>query len=413
MTDTGAREPPDEVALVPEANPFSLLPYQSERFPFWASILWTPRRNWVIDERMVPRPDIVIDQEVFAAIDALRLAHPAGEAAGVLVGHPCECPWTRRHWVHAMMACGETLPHHMRYDREEDAGEEIGRGRVVEDAVMAAFGKVDQGSTLPVGWFRTREGSACSLTEPEADLHSRRFTEPWQFGLLILSSPTESRPRRGMVFVSDGRGEVTARDWSFYERLDGIAELGSGALPSWVGWQGYATDRPTVAAHGQKRSLRKRRPARISASVRPRTPRRRGRRRGVTLLAVSVVLATTMWLLLSGERSGSAHASPSLPVDAPGQFAAPGVATVPHALQSFRRASRGYLAVSRAFVAQRVGCVTLEVAYRSVYDAFNSLDAEPASGPRRDRDLASFDGAVAETVREIEASFARSGCGAP
>jgi hypothetical protein len=411
MTDTGARESPDEVVFVPEANPFSLLPYQSERFPFWASILWTPRNSWVIDERMVPRPDIVIDQRVFRAIDTLRSAHPAGEAAGVLIGRLCECPWTRRHWVHAMTVCGETLSTHMRYDHEEDAREEIGRGRVVEDAVMAAFRRSDRGDTLPVGWFRTRQGSACSLTRPEADFHARHFTEQWQFGLLILFSPTESRPRRGMVFVADDRGEVTARNWSFYEHLDGITDPGSGPLRSWVGWQGYATDRPTVSAHGQKRAPRKRHLSLRRAPVQPPTPRRRGHRRGVTLLAVSAFLATTIWLVSSRERSGSAHASPALTVDGPGRFASPTVAAVPEALQKFTRASRDYFDVSRAFLAQEVGCAPLEVAYRSAYDAFDSLGSELASGPRRDRGLASFDGAVAETIRDIEASFTRSGCG--
>ena len=280
MTDTGAGKPSDDAALPRGANPFRLLPYQSERFPFGASILWTPRKNWVIEERAVPRPDIVIDQRVFAAIEELRSAHPAGETAGVLLGHLYECPWTRRHWVHAVIAGGATLPGDMRYNHDAGVGEDAERGWIIEDALVAVLQEPDWVGALPVGWFRTREGSGCSLTEAEANLHARHFTEPWQFGLLILSSPTKSSPRQGAVFVSNGSGELIERHWSFYESLDGITDLPARPLRSWVVWEDYVTSRRTVPAKAQTRSLQARDYALSSASVAGRTPRRRGRRGG-------------------------------------------------------------------------------------------------------------------------------------
>jgi hypothetical protein len=411
MTDTGARELPDDSAPLREANPFRLLPFQSERFPFGASILWTPRKSWVIDERLMPRPDIVIDQTVFEAIEKLRSAHPAGEAAGVLVGHLCECPWTRRQWVHAMIAGGAMLPADMRHDHDAGAGEDAKRGRIIEDVVVEALRMPDRGDALPVGWFRTREGSGCSLTKAEADLHARHFTEPWQFGTLILSPPTKSSPRQGVVFVSGESGELTERHWSFYERFDGITDPGARPLHSWVAWEDYTTGRPTVPAFARTRAPRARRRARPSASVPGRWPRRPARRRGATVLAASAVLATTIWQVFSGSPSASADLAPPVSVDVPGQYASPTLAVAHEAFEKFRQASLGYFDVSGAFLTQEVGCARLVVAYRFANDAFNALasalrdDTKPETSP--------VDGMVAETIREIEASFVRSGCGTP
>jgi hypothetical protein len=265
MTDTGARKPSDDAALLPGANPFRLLPYQSGRFPFGASILWTSRKkNWVIDEQVESRPDIVINQRVFAGIEELSSAHPAGEAAGVLLGHLYECPWTRRRWVHAVITDAATLPEDMRYDHDAGTAEDTERGWIIDDALVAVLREPDWVGGLPVGWFRTREGSGCSLTEAEADLHARHFTEPWQFGLLIGPSLTKSRPRQGAVFVSNGSGELMKRHWSFYELFDGITELPAGPLCSWVAWENYATNRRTVPV---KSPSAKRRPIRSLLSM--------------------------------------------------------------------------------------------------------------------------------------------------
>lgn len=413
MTDAGAREPPGGSAPPREASPFHLLPFQSERFPFGASILWTPRKSWFIDERHLPRPDIVIDQPVFEAIEQLRSAHPAGEAAGVLVGRLCECPWTRRQWVHAMIAIGATLPADMKSDRDGGAVEDAERGHILEDLVVEGLQTPDREDALPLGWFRTREGSGCSLTEAEANLHARHFTEPWQFGSLILSPTTKSGPRHGMVFVSGESGELTARQWSFYERLGGITDRAGRPLQSRVAWVNYAADRPTLPVNSQMQAQRRRHRARPGASDPARTPRRGRRGRGATALALSAVLAITIWQALRGNPSASVDLAPPVSLDAPGQFASPTFAVAPEAFEEFRRASRGYLDMSRAFLGQEVDCTRLATAYRSAADAFDALAPALRDETTQDPGPSAVDGMVAETIEEIEADFVRSGCGAP
>ncbi len=419
MTGTGARTPSDEDGPHRGANPFRLLPYQSEPFPFQSSIHWRPRKSWVIDERTVPRPDIVIAQRALETIDELRSDHPWGEAIGVLLGHLHECPWTRRRWVHAVGTSGVPLPAEFRFDEESTAGEETERDWILADTVDTRLRHPDWAGALPVGWFRCRNGAACLLTEGEADLHARHFREPWQFGALILYRPEKPSIRRGMVFVSNEGGEAIDRPWSFYEGLDPATGGEDRPLRSRVAWKEYVTDRPVTPVPVRMRSRdRGRRVSPPGAG----SARWGGWRRVTAGVAVATVLGTGAWLLLNGVPWGPAEVAPRPPLEALGEFAAPPGAVAPELFESFRQASFRYFDLSEAFRTGEAGCGPLAAAYVSARDAFEALAAElPAAGePAAEpagrepaEDPARTGGVIAATIREIDASFARSRCEGP
>ncbi len=410
MTGTGARTPSDDDVPHRGANPFRLLPYESEPFPFQSSIHWRPRKSWVIQERTVARPDIVIAQRALETIDELRSDHAWGEAIGVLLGHLYECPWTRRRWVHAVGTSGASLPAEFRFDEEAPAGEETERDWVLADALDTRLRHPDWAGALPVGWFRCRNGAACFLTEGEADLHARHFREPWQFGTLVLYRPEKPTIRRGMVFVSNEGGEAIDRPWSFYEGLDPSTNEEDHSLRSRVVWQEYVTDRPVSPVPSRMRSRdRGRRGTSPGAGSAP----SRTWRRLTAGIAVSALLATGAWLFLDGAPWGPPKVAPPVSYEALGEFAAPPGAVAPELFESFRQAAFRYFDLSDAFRRGETDCARLAAAYGSARSALDAIVTELPGGAEPTESSSRVGGVVEATAREIEASFARSRCEAP
>jgi hypothetical protein len=402
------------------SNPFSLLPYERERFPFESSILWNPNKRWVIGEEALERPDLVIEQRVFVTIRHEMLKDLDGETIGVLLGHVLECPWTQRIWVNVVSSIGARLETDGEPDHAIDSEMHTDSSRALESALMSILGDPSWTGGMPVGWYRTRPGVECALTEAEASVHQRVFREPWHFSLLMLSNLTASQ---GGLFVrNEGETLQRERHWSFFERLDGSTDPNATPPFTCVGFHNYTTDSDVVAASPPPAD-RTSRDSQLLAPVvmgpgdRPLDSVRRGRRSALAL-AVSVAVVGGAGLLLRGDRSLLSSAPGTTDFSGP-----PAVSVLPEvsadepfsdALGEFRTEVYNYYERSHAFQREDVGCDRLTHAYRTTEDAFIRLSGDvAAAGDAGGAEPPTSYRSATEVMRGIDQHFDAAGCPRP
>jgi hypothetical protein len=420
MTRTNDRAHPGGGETSPTSNPFSLIPYERERFPFESSILWTPNKKWVIGEEELERPDFVIEQRVFVTVRHEMLRDLDGETIGILLGHVSECPWTQRIWVNVVASVGAQIGRETGADNGLDWESPSDPSRSLEHALMSILQEPCWTGGLPVGWYRTRPGSQCALTEAEASLHARLFREPWHFSLLMLSNLTASQ---GALFVrSEGESLQRERHWSFFERLDGATDPNATRPFTCVGFHNYSTDSDVLAASPPPADPTNRRSQLLRPVVMdPREPPsdsvRRGRRSAMAL-AVSVAVVGGAGLLLRGDRSLFSSAPETTDFSGP-----PAVSVLPEvsadepfaeALGKFRTEVYNYYERSQAFQREDVGCDRLTEAYRTTEDAFIGLsgDVAAARGEGESEPHSSYLSAT-EVMKGIDQHFDTAGCPRP
>lgn len=256
MTGTDERAAPGGGGEASESsNPFYFLPYERELFPIEGSIRWLPRGDAASNGRAQHQPDIVIEQRVFVTLRHEMVRDLEGQTAGLLLGHVLECPSTQRVWVDVVASIGAVIELDGKpepgaeADAVADSAEvdaEADSADALEDALLALFEEPCWAGGVPVGWYRTRPGSECSLTNAEVEVHKRLFNEPWQFNLLMVSDLTA--PKGAVFWCNEGETLQPDVHWPFFERLDGSTDPTAKPPFTCVGFANYETDAPVVPA---------------------------------------------------------------------------------------------------------------------------------------------------------------------
>ena len=379
-----------------------------------------PQQKWVIGEEALDRPDFVIEQRVFVTVRHEMLRDLDGETIGILLGHVSECPWTQRIWVNVVASVGARLEPDTGRDHGLDSESNRDSSRSLEHALLSVLKEPCWTGGLPVGWYRTRPGSQCALTEAEATVHARLFREPWHFSLLMLSSLTASQ---GALFVrSEGETLQRERHWSFFERLDGSTDPNATPPFTCVGFHNYTTDSDVLSASPPPADPTDRRsqllaPAMTGSGEPPPDSVRRGRRSAMAL-ALSVAVVGGAGLLLRGDRSLFSSAADTIDFSGP-----PAVAVLPEvsadepfadALREFRTEVYHYYERSQAFQREDVGCDRLTEAYRTAEDAFIGLSGDVAAArDEGESEPHSSYLSATEVMRGIDQHFDTAGCPRP
>lgn len=400
------------------SNPFYFLPYEREIFPLEGSIRWMPRQQHPTRGRADYQPDIVIEQRVFVTLRHEMVRDLAGETVGVLLGHVLECPSTQRVWVDVVASIGAGLS----TVEGSDAGPEPDAchdsADALEHALASLFEEPCWTGGVPVGWYRTRPGSECTLTEAEAEVHKRLFSEPWQFNLLMLSDLT--KPRGAVFWRNEGEELQGDRHWPFFERLDGSTDPTARPPFTCVGFPDYQTEEPVVPASPPPPNRDRAKPLVTPLVMAPRGRSadsvKRGRRSALAL-AVSVVIVGAAGLVLR-ERPAALSSAPTTLFSAP--FAVrelPRVssdATFGIEFETFRTEVYAYYGLAEAYQGNGVGCDRVTGAYRTADDAFIALSGKVAAArDEGESAIPSSYRSAAEVMRGIDQHFDAAGCPRP
>jgi hypothetical protein len=418
MTGTNDRAAPGRGETSGSSNPFYFLPYERELFPIEGSIRWTPHEHRSAERRALHQPDIVIEQRVFVRLRHEMVRDLEEETVGILLGHVLECPSTQRVWVDVVASIGAPLAIDRGPDPATVDGAHFDSADALEDALLSLFEEPCWTGGVPVGWYRTRPGSD-TLTEAEAEVHRRLFSESWQFNLLMLSDLTA--PKGAVFWRNDGENLQPDRHWPFFERLDGSTDPTARPPFTCVGFSNYETAAPVVPASpppsGRGRAGQRLTPLVMAPSGRSIDPVRRGRRSALAL-AASVVIVGGAGLVLR-ERPVALSSAPDTPL-----FSAPfavrelpgisGDATFGPEFEAFRTEVYGYYELAEAYQGNDVGCDSVTGAYRAADDAFIALSGKVAAArDEGESAIPSTYRSAAEVMRGIDQHFDAFGCPRP
>jgi hypothetical protein len=398
------------------SNPFYFLPYERELFPIEGSIGWKPRGDEASNGRAQHQPDIVIEQRVFVTLRHEMVRDLEGRTAGLLLGHVLECPSTQRLWVDVVASIGAGLAFEKGLDSAVEPGAHGDSADALEDALLSLFEEPCWTGGVPVGWYRTRPGSECTLTEAEIEVHKRLFSEPWQFSLLMVSDLTA--PKGAVFWCNEGERLQPDRHRPFFERLDGSTDPSARPPFTCVGFSNYETTAPVVPAspppsnrHTGSQLVT---PLVMAPSGRSTDSVRRGRRSALAL-AASVLIVGGAGLLLR-ERPAALSSAPDTTL-----FSAPfavhelpqvfGEATFRSEYDAFRTEVYAYYDLAEAYQTNGVGCDRMSEAYRTADDAFIALSGKVAAvRDEGESAIPSSYRSAAEVMRGIDQHFDASGC---
>lgn len=420
MTGTDGRTAPGGGGEASDSsNPFYFLPYERELFPIEGSIRWVPCGDPAANGRARHQPDIVIEQRVFVTLRHEMVRDLEGQTAGLLLGHVLECPSTQRVWIDvvASISAGDALDEES--DPDEDPGAEADSAHLLEGALRSLFEEPCWTGGVPVGWYRTRPGSKCTLTNAEVEVHARLFSEPWQFNLLMVSDL--KAPKGAVFWCNEGERLERDRHWPFFERLDGSTDPTARPPFTCVGFANYETDTPVVPASPPPPDPNR---GRRRSTPRVTTPTRgsndsvsRGHRSALALAASVLIVGGAGLVLREGPAALSSapdttlFSAPSAVRDLPQVFED---ATFKPEYEAFRAQVYAYYDLAEAYQSNSVACDRLTAAYRTADDAFIALSGKVAAA--RDEGESAIPPSyrsAAEVMRGIDQHFDASDCPRP
>ncbi len=391
--------------------------------PVDRSILWTPNR----DPDVPSGPSETGPYELFLTRSALRQmdAHltAGGKESrfGFFLGNLFRCPESGVHYAVA----DRCLPVAESFS-EETPDPFLLRAWAKSQATFREHGGV------LIGWYHSHYLLGLFLSEEDAEVDSRYFSQPWQCCVLVV--PDEARPLGAVFRPSAEDGNTRSEPAPFRELIAPTHVPASGGLPTAIGWTNYRPDRqvalrPDLPDNGERSEkpavVRVPQAAPSSASanlvlpdnrferIYPRFPG--GRRRLILVLAAVAVVLGFLGGLRLFESAPQPVAPTSTPPDQP--RVSPEVQRFTAASTVLQEAMLAYDERQQDFDLGRIGCELLAGGYSAADDAFISMAGSYAGigmGPgTADESVTTEYERLVSEMNRINEHFDASGCPRP